>query len=101
MSAEDIATVLEAVGDSWPTALVVVAAIGAWLGSKALPHLKEIKEAVQDVKHEVHNNSGSSMRDAVDRIEEATENTAATLAAHIEDSDKWRAEIEELLTKGA
>ena len=92
MSAEDIATVLAAVGDSWPTALVVVAAIGAWLGSKALPHLKEIKEAVQDVKHEMHPNSGGSLRDSVDRIEQ-------TLNAHIEDSDKWRAEIEEAVTK--
>ena len=77
MSADDIATIISAVGDSWPAALALIAAVIAFVAWKALPYLKDIRGVLGEVHHEVHNNSGTSMKDAVDRIE-------ARLDEHIE-----------------
>lgn len=86
MTANDIATVLTAVGDSWPAAIVVLAFVIGFVFWKALPYLK-------DIAHELHPNSGRSLRDAVDRIEAKTNEQATTLADHIEASEADRADL--------
>ncbi|MEU4361195.1 hypothetical protein [Promicromonospora sp. NPDC023987] len=69
MSADDIATVLEAIGDSWPAALVVIAGVIGFVAWKALPYLKDIRDKTADVHHEMYPNSGKSLRDQMNRIE--------------------------------
>jgi len=45
--------------------------------------LVAVKVDLADVKAQYRNNGGSSMRDAVDRIESTGNQTAATLTAHL------------------
>lgn len=92
MSAEDIATVLSAVGDSWPAAVVVVALVAAFIAVRALPKLKEITESLRVLRHEMNPNSGKTVRDAVDRIEEK-------LTTHIDEDQTWKGQVEDLLTR--
>jgi SAM-dependent MidA family methyltransferase len=105
MSAEDIATVLSAVGDSWPAAIVVVAIVGGVIAVRALPKLKEITEVLGKLRHEMEPNSGKTLRDAVNRIEATVTEQTAALDAHIvesrgraEERQAWEAQVEELLT---
>jgi vacuolar-type H+-ATPase subunit E/Vma4 len=107
MSAEDIATVLSAVGDSWPAAVVVVALVAAFIAVRALPRLKEITDALGVLRHEMKPNSGKTIRDAVDRIEKRVTEVSDSLDAHIVESkaraeadDQWRGQVEDLLTQG-
>lgn len=69
MSAEDIATILSAVGDSWPTAVVVVAGVAGVVAMRALPRLTEIRDTVREVRAQFKPNGGSSARDQLNRIE--------------------------------
>jgi hypothetical protein len=96
VSAEDIATVISAVGDSWPAALVLIFGAAAFVTWKALPLLRDIKSKTDDVHHEMYNNSGSSLRDAVDRIEQGGKETKEALAAHLEASAAVWARVAEL-----
>lgn len=77
---EDFVTIIEAVGDSWPAALVVVVGILAVVWMKSLPNLKNLSEKVDEVHHEVYPNSGKSMADAVFRTAEGVESVKADLA---------------------
>lgn len=75
---------------SWPQALVAIAIIVAVL---VVPQVVSIiqsvglKKQTQAVEHQVTNNGGSSMKDAIDRIER-------TLTAHVEDTIRREAEIQ-------
>jgi hypothetical protein len=44
------------------------------------------------VAHELENNSGSTLRDAVDRIEQK-------LTTHIEEDLAWKSQAEDLITR--
>lgn len=69
MSAEDIATVLSAIGDSWPAAIVVVAGVAGFVALRALPRLTEIRDIAKEVRAQFKPNGGSSARDQLNRIE--------------------------------
>lgn len=106
MSADDIATVLSAVGDSWPAAIVVVALVAGFIALRALPRLNEITDAVKVLQHEMKPNSGKTVRDAVDRIEQRVTEVSDSLDAHIVESkgraeadQAWKAQVEDLLTQ--
>lgn len=107
MTTDDLVKVIEAVGDSWPAAIVVVAALVAFLAWRALPRLKEIVEGLTEIRHEFTNNSGSTLKDAIDRIETKVNDQGDALDAHIveskgrEEADlAWRSQVEDLLTRG-
>lgn len=91
--------VLEAVGDSWPAAVVLVALVAGIVALRALPRLKDITESLKVLRHEFDNNSGKTMRDAVDRIEKTGEETKAALDAHIVEDMVWKTQIEEVVTR--
>lgn len=105
MTTDDAVKILEAVGDSWPaavTAVVIVLGIIAW---RALPHLKGISEGMKQVRHEFTNNSGTTLKDAIDRIEKKVNDQGDALDAHIveakgrdEEDRVWRSQVEDLLT---
>lgn len=99
MSAQDIATVLAAVGDSWPAAVVVVALVAAFIAVRTLPKLKEITESLQVLRHEMRPNSGKTIRDAVDRLERSQEIQTTMLAEHIAEDQAWKGQVEDLLTR--
>jgi SAM-dependent MidA family methyltransferase len=105
VTADDVATVLSAVGDSWPAAIVVVAIVGGVIAVRALPKLKEITEALGALRHEMKPNSGKTIRDAIDRIEATLNEQTEALDAHIVESkgraeadQQWKAQVEEILT---
>lgn len=100
MSADDIATVLAAIGDSWPAAVALTAVAAAIIAWRALPQLAQIRASVDDVRHEFTNNSGSTIRDAVDRLEKAQSEQNRLLTEHISDDLAWKIQIEEHLTGG-
>ncbi len=81
MSAEDIATVLEAIGDSWPAAIVVVAAVAGFVALRALPRLTEIRDITKEVRAQFKPNGGSSARDQLNRIEALQKDHSKRLAA--------------------
>lgn len=81
ITAEDIATVLAAVGDSWPTAVVVVAGVAGFVAVRALPRLTEIRDMTKEVRAQFKPNGGSSVRDALNRIEQRQEDHSRRLAA--------------------
>ena len=81
---------------SWPQAFVAVAVILALsIIPQVLAYLKSRKTdaKVAEVQHEFTNNSGSTMRDAIDRIEKA-------LTEHITADEQWKSQAEDLLTRG-
>jgi len=92
MNTEDVVTILSAVGDSWPAAIVLVALVGGFVAVRALPRLKEITESLQVLRHEMKPNSGKTVRDAVDRIE-------SKLDTHITEDQAWKSQAEDLLTR--
>lgn len=99
MTVDDVVTVLEAVGDSWPAAVVVVALVAGFVAWRVLPRLKEVAEAVQALRHEMAPNSGKTLRDAVDRLERAQETNTRMLAEHIAEDQTWKSQVEDLLTR--
>ena len=105
MTVDDLVTVLAAVGDSWPAAIVLVALVGGFVAIRALPRLKDITESLQVLRHEMKPNSGKTVRDAVDRIEQRVVEQGNALDAHIveardraEADQEWKGQVEELLT---
>lgn len=92
INVSDVVTVLEAVGDSWPAAIVLVTLVGGFVAIRALPRLKEITESLKVLRHEMNPNSGKTVRDAVDRIEDK-------LTTHIDEDQTWKGQVEELLTR--
>jgi hypothetical protein len=98
MTTDDAVKILEAVGDSWPAAIVVVCGIAGFIALRALPRLREITESLKVLRHEFDNNSGKTMRDAVDRIEKTGEETKAALDAHIVEDSIWKTQVEDLIT---
>lgn len=70
MSAEDIATVLSAIGDSWPAAIVVVAGVAGFVALRALPRLTEIRDIAREVRAQFKPNGGKTAHDQLNRIEE-------------------------------
>jgi hypothetical protein len=70
VTAEEIATVLSAIGDSWPAAVVVVAGVAGVVALRALPRLTEIRDIAKEVRAQFKPNGGSSARDQLNRIEE-------------------------------
>ncbi|WP_419707667.1 hypothetical protein [Promicromonospora sp. NFX87] len=93
MNAEDAAVILAAIGDSWPAALVVIAGVIGFIAYKALPLLKDIRDKTEAVHHETQNNSGSTMKDAVDRTETAVADLAAKLDTHLTESEEFKASV--------
>ncbi|WP_036967818.1 hypothetical protein [Promicromonospora kroppenstedtii] len=93
INVNDVVTVLEAVGDSWPAAIVLVTLVGGFVAVRALPRLKDITESLQVLRHEMAPNSGKTVRDAVDRIEDK-------LGTHIDEDKAWKGQVEDLLTRG-
>lgn len=98
MDIDDAVTLLEAVGDSWPAAIVLVTLVGGFVAVRALPRLKEITDSLKVLKHEMEPNSGKTVRDAVDRIETAQQTQMTMLAEHIAEDQTWKGQVEELLT---
>ena len=92
MGTDDVVAILAAVGDSWPAAIVLVAAIAGFIAIRALPRLKEIAESLQVLLHEMKPNSGKTARDAIDRIE-------SKLDTHITEDQAWKSQAEDLLTR--
>lgn len=81
---------------SWPQAFVAVVVILALsIIPQVLGYLKarQTTNKVEAVAHELENNSGSTLRDAVDRIEKA-------LTEHIDEDKTWKGQVEDLLTRG-
>jgi vacuolar-type H+-ATPase subunit E/Vma4 len=106
MTTDDAVKILEAVGDSWPAAVVVVSLVVGFIAVRALPRLKEIVEGLREVRHEFTNNSGKTVRDAIDRIEKRVNEQGEALDAHIveargrDEADlAWKAQVEDLLTQ--
>ena len=99
MSTDDVVTILEAVGDSWPAAIVIVAGIAGFIAVRALPRLKDIAEGLKAVRHEFGPNSGKTLRDAVDRLERGQETNTRMLAEHIAEDQAWKTQAEDLLTR--
>jgi hypothetical protein len=93
VSAEDIATIISAVGDSWPAALALIAAVIGFVAWKALPILKDIASKAEDIRHQVHPNSGKSLRDAINRIEANGKVTQEALDKHLEQSAEVWAKV--------
>jgi len=93
---------------SWPQAFVAIAVILALsIVPQVLGYLKarQTDAKVGKVAHELENNSGSTVRDAIDRIERKVTEQADALDAHIvesrgraEERQVWEAQVEELLT---
>jgi cytochrome c-type biogenesis protein CcmH/NrfG len=80
---------------SWPQAFVaVVIVLALSIVPQVLGYLKTRSTAtkVVEVQHELENNSGSTLRDAVDRIEEK-------LTEHIADAQEWRTQVEDVITR--
>src|SRR3546814_13224303 len=75
MTTDDAVKILEAVGDSWPAAIVVASLVVGVIAWRALPRLREIVEVMKDVAHELKPHSGKSQRDAIDRIDKRCEET--------------------------
>lgn len=105
MTTEGVVTILEAVGDSWPAAIVLVALVAGFVAIRALPRLNEIIEGLKAVRHEFTNNSGSTLKDAVDRIEKRVTEQSDALDAHIVEArerdqadQEWKANVEDVLT---
>ena len=108
---------------SWPQVIVVALGLGflawrQWLESRrtrqAIEETKTQTIAVvadntsktEDIQHEMYNNSGSSLRDAIDRIEQKVTGQGNALDAHIveakgrdEADQAWRTQVEDLLTR--
>jgi hypothetical protein len=80
-SAEEIATVLAAIGDSWPAAIVVVAAVAGVVALRALPRLTEIRDIAKEVRAQFKPNGGASARDQLNRIENRQKDHSRRLAA--------------------
>lgn len=86
----DLADVL-----TWPQAIVAVVIIVAVLIVPQVIQLVQnigLKRQTQAVAHQVTNNGGSSMKDAVDRIER-------TLSEHVETSTKRAVEMDARLAE--
>lgn len=96
---DDVVRVLEVVGDSWPAAIVVCAAVAGFIAWRALPRLREIADAMKAVLHELKPNSGKSLRDAVNRIERQGVETKNALDEHIRTDLEWKTQAEDLLTR--
>jgi hypothetical protein len=67
---------------AWPFLRRVGHFLDDWFGEPARPGFpgqSGVMERLARVEHEVHTNSGSSMRDAVNRIEDTLRQTAADL----------------------
>lgn len=99
MTVDDVVLILEAVGDSWPAALVVIAGIIAFVLIKAMPKLNEIINSLKIVKHEFNNNSGKTLRDAIDRIETAQSEQTTMLSEHIAEDQTWKENTTEMLLR--
>lgn len=79
--------------DSWQGVIVIVAgfvylAVRDWRSTKKVEAVKtateETNAGVGAVLHQVENNSGTSLKDAVDRIEPAVTEMTTKLDAHLE-----------------
>lgn len=107
MSAQDIATILEAVGDSWPAALVLLALAACFIVWRLSPRLARMDRELGAVKHEMQPNSGKTLRDAVNRMEKLLNAQAVKLDEHIAEARErdtedllWKNQVEDLLTAG-
>jgi len=86
---------------SWPQAFVAVVVILALsIIPQVLGYLKarQTDAKVGKVAHELENNSGSTVRDAIDRIEAAQQTQMTMLSEHIAEDQTWKGQVEELLT---
>lgn len=113
MSAEDIATILASVGDSWPAALVLMAGAACFIVWRISPRLARMNRELGDVKHEMQPNSGKTLRDSADRTERIVESLAGkfdelagAFDAHVVEARErdaedltWKHQVEELLTR--
>src|ERR1700749_2584593 len=57
----------------------------AWMGAQG-EKTERLAEAVRDIKAEVHPNGGSSLKDAVNRIEAEQKSVAKKLKKHLADT---------------
>lgn len=88
---------------SWPQAFVAVAIILALsIVPQVLGYLKtrSTGKKVEAVAHELENNSGTTVRDAIDRIEAAQQTQMIMLSEHIAEDQTWKAGVEDHLTRG-
>lgn len=86
---------------TWPQAVFGAAVLLAmFVVPQVLTYLqgRQTRAQVEAVKHQTENNSGSTMRDAVDRIEGASARTEQALAEHIEYATAQDAETNRRLT---
>lgn len=73
--------------------VIAVAAIGGFVIWKAFPYERNISRFITEIRHEFKNNSGSTLRDQTDRIEEAMGEMRQTLTSHIVSSEIDRADL--------
>lgn len=99
LTTDDVVTILAAVGDSWPAAIVLVTIVGGFVAVRALPKLKDITESLKVLKHEMRPNSGKTIRDAIDRLEKSQAEQTLMLAEHITEDRDWKSQAEDLLTR--
>lgn len=87
---------------SWPQAFVAVTIVLALsIIPQVLGYLKarQTDAKVGKVAHELENNSGSTVRDAIDRIEAAQQTQMTMLSEHIAEDQTWKGQVEDLLTR--
>lgn len=82
---------------TWPQALVAVfiivavvlgPSIASWINSRAA------RAAAEDTRHQVHPNSGKSLRDSTNRMEEDVREIKAYMVSHQEYVERRDAEVD-------
>jgi hypothetical protein len=85
---------------SWPAAAVAVVLIFGllmWPGLLAWLNSRRTREAAEDTRHQVHPNSGKSLRDQTNRIESDIAEIKDLVVAHISDASDRDERVEERL----
>jgi|GEM_PF-5234811 len=85
---------------SWPAALVAIVLIFGllmWPGLLAWLNSRRTRAAAEDVRHQVHPNSGKSLRDQTNRMESDIAEVKNLITTHITDASERDARVEDRL----
>lgn len=83
---------------TWPGALVALAIVFGllmWPGLLAWLNSRAARKAAEDTAHQVHPNSGKSLRDSTNRMEEDVKVIKACMVSHQEYVERRDAEVDE------
>lgn len=89
-------------GTLWPIVLFIGAAYGLvkWISKKFKDEVKElIVSEVEPIKAELSNNGGSSVKDAIDRLDENYGNLKENVSGIKKDMDEMRSDIAQISKK--